>query len=79
MIRFYDNQHSLAIAQALCEAQCWLRNSTRAELVEWTQNHLNIDEEHKQTIQQRLQTWYFPEHKPFRKPEAWAGFCAIGQ
>ncbi|OKH57878.1 CHAT domain-containing protein, partial [Scytonema sp. HK-05] len=79
MIRFYDNQHSLAIAQALCQAQRWLRNSTQAELIEWAQNHLNIHEEHKQTIQQRLQTWYFPEHKPFRKPEAWAGFCAIGQ
>ncbi|MEI2577840.1 CHAT domain-containing protein [Scytonema sp. PRP1] len=79
MIRFYDNQRSLPVAQALSEAQRWLRNSTQAELIEWTQNHLNIDEEHKQTIQQRLQTWYFPEHKPFRKPEAWAGFCAIGQ
>jgi len=79
MIRFYDNQHSLPIAQALCEAQCWLRNSTQAKLIEWTQSHPNIDEEHKQTIQQDLQRWYVPEYKPFGEPEAWAGFCAIGQ
>ncbi|MGH8002741.1 MAG: CHAT domain-containing protein [Brasilonema sp.] len=78
MIRFYDNQRSLAIAQALCQTQCWLRNRTQAELIKWSQNHPKINEQHKHTILQRLQTWYLPEHKPFSKPEAWAGFCAIG-
>ncbi|NMG11482.1 hypothetical protein DP117_33360 [Brasilonema sp. UFV-L1] len=78
MIQFYHNQRSLPIAQALCQAQWWLRNSTQAEIIQWTQKHSNINEQHKQTILQYLQTWYFPEHKPFRKPESWAGFCAIG-
>ncbi|MBW4625897.1 MAG: CHAT domain-containing protein [Brasilonema octagenarum HA4186-MV1] len=78
MIRFYDNQDSLPIAQALCQAQCWLRDSTQAEIIQWTQKHSKINEQHKHTILQCLQEWYQPEHKPFRKPESWAGFCAIG-
>ncbi|QDL11571.1 hypothetical protein DP114_30015 [Brasilonema sennae CENA114] len=78
MIRFYDNQDSLPIAQALCEAQCWLRDSTQAEIIQWTQKHSKINEQHKHTILQYLQEWYQPERKPFCKPESWAGFCAIG-
>ncbi|MBW4594248.1 MAG: CHAT domain-containing protein [Brasilonema angustatum HA4187-MV1] len=78
--RFYDNQDSLPIAEALCQAQCWLRDSTQAELIEWTQKHSNINEQHKQTILSRLKKWYSRhDEKPFSKPEAWAGFCAIGR
>ncbi|MDZ8107407.1 MAG: tetratricopeptide repeat protein [Nostoc sp. DedQUE12a] len=81
MIRFYDNLPSLPVAQALCEAQQWLRNATQPELIQWTQGHPNINEENKQTIQNRLEKHYGSENvkdKPFGKPAAWAGFCAIG-
>ncbi|MFN6558802.1 MAG: CHAT domain-containing protein, partial [Nostoc sp. ChiSLP01] len=81
MIRFYDNSSSLPVAQALCEAQQWLRNATQPELIQWTEGHSNINEENKQTIQNRLKKHYGSENvndKPFGKPAAWAGFCAIG-
>ncbi|MFN6448246.1 MAG: CHAT domain-containing protein [Nostoc sp. DedSLP05] len=80
MIRFYDNLPSLSVAQALCQAQQWLRDATQGELIEWTEGHPNINEENKQTIQNRLETHYESNvnDKPFGKPAAWAGFCAIG-
>ncbi|WP_318780274.1 CHAT domain-containing protein [Atlanticothrix silvestris] len=43
MIRFYDNLYSLPIAQALCQAQQWLRNATQPDLIDWTQNHPKIN------------------------------------
>ncbi len=81
MIRFYDNLPTLPIAQALSEAQHWLRNATQPDLIKWTEEHPNINEENKQTIQNRLEKHYEsknPNDKPFGKPAAWAGFCAIG-
>ncbi|QSJ16451.1 tetratricopeptide repeat protein [Nostoc sp. UHCC 0702] len=78
MIRFYDNLHSLPVAQALCQAQQWLRHTTQTDFINWTQQHPNINKQNKQTIQQYLQTWYEPEEKPFDKPDAWASFSAIG-
>jgi CHAT domain-containing protein len=81
MIRFYDNLLTLPIAQALSEAQHWLRNATQPDLIKWTEEHLNINEENKQIIENRLQKHYGCENlndKPFGKPAAWAGFCAIG-
>jgi CHAT domain-containing protein/tetratricopeptide (TPR) repeat protein len=86
MIRFYDifydnsatKSPSLSTAKALAEAQCWLRTSIQTELVTWTQNHPKIDAEHKQTIVQYLEAWFKPDQIPLKNPEAWAGFCAIG-
>ncbi|MBE9036812.1 CHAT domain-containing protein [aff. Roholtiella sp. LEGE 12411] len=81
MIRFYDNLPTLPIAQALREAQHWLRNATQPDLIKWTEQHPNINEENKQTIQHRLEKHYGCENsndQPFGKPAAWAGFCAIG-
>jgi CHAT domain-containing protein len=78
MIRFYDNLPSLSTAKALFEAQCWLRVSTQAKLIEWTENHPKINAQHKLTIQKYLRTWFKPDQIPLNKPEAWAGFCAIG-
>ncbi|MBD2518685.1 CHAT domain-containing protein [Nostoc sp. FACHB-973] len=81
MIRFYDNLPSLPVAQGLCEAQQWLRNATQPDLIKWTEEHRNINEENKQIIQNRLEKHYGcenPNDKPFAKPAAWAGFCAIG-
>ncbi|MBD2415598.1 CHAT domain-containing protein [Nostoc calcicola FACHB-3891] len=81
MIRFYDNLPSLPVAQALCEAQHWLRNATQPDLIKWIQGHAKINEEDKQIIQNRLEKHYEsenPNDKPFGKPAAWAGFCAIG-
>ncbi|MBD2335480.1 CHAT domain-containing protein [Calothrix sp. FACHB-156] len=81
MIRFYDNLSSLPVAQALCAAQSWLRHATQPDLIKWTEQHPNISEENKQTILNRLIKHYEsanPNDKPFGKPAAWAGFCAIG-
>jgi CHAT domain-containing protein len=81
MIRFYDNLPALPIAQALCQAQSWLRQATQPDLIKWTEQHPNISEENKQTILNRLIKHYesqSPNDKPFNKPAAWAGFCAIG-
>ncbi|QIR37495.1 tetratricopeptide repeat protein [Tolypothrix sp. PCC 7910] len=81
MIRFYDNLPSLPVAQALCAAQSWLRHATQPDLIKWTEQHPNISEENKQTIVNRLIRHYEsanPNYKPFGKPAAWAGFCAIG-
>ncbi len=92
MIRFYDNLYSLPVAQALCQAQQWLRNATQPDLIKWqwlrnatqpdlikwTQNHPKINEQNQQIIQEYLQKWYKPDEIPLSKPEAWAGFCAIG-
>ena len=38
MIKFYQNlQTGVSIAKALNNAQCWLRDVTKAELQKWTQ------------------------------------------
>ncbi|MEA5514472.1 CHAT domain-containing protein [Nodularia sp. UHCC 0506] len=76
MIRFYDNLHSLPVAQALREAQLWLRNATKSQFIHWMKNHSKINEQHQQTIQQYLK-WYKPDDKPLNEPVNWAGFCAF--
>ncbi|WP_169267348.1 hypothetical protein [Brasilonema octagenarum] len=70
---------SILRQSALCQAQCWLRDSTQAQIIEWTQNHSKINKQHKQIISSRLKKWYAHHKKPFSKPEAWASFCAIGR
>lgn len=77
-IRFYNNlKKPMPVAVALKEAQNWLRNITKEQLQEWTENlHLGKTE-------QRLLRMTFSKieagTKPFASPYYWAGFCAIGQ
>ncbi|MBW4675630.1 MAG: CHAT domain-containing protein [Desmonostoc geniculatum HA4340-LM1] len=78
MIKFYEilktNPYNVAIA--LNTAQQWLRQATQTQISEWIQNKTEIETEQNQKIINYLSN-YNPEQQPFKRPEFWAGFCAI--
>ncbi|MBW4502819.1 MAG: CHAT domain-containing protein [Scytonema hyalinum WJT4-NPBG1] len=77
MIRFYQNiKAGLTIALALNQAQTWLRDSTQADLWEWTQQ-LNLAEGFQEQIHKQL-SWFDAEEVPFGKVVYWGAFCAVG-
>ncbi|MBR8837664.1 MAG: CHAT domain-containing protein [Stigonema ocellatum SAG 48.90 = DSM 106950] len=80
MIKFYENLQTLTgnVAIALNQAQLWCRQATQSELWQWIDGKIDMDVQHKEKIQKRLQ-FYTPEQKPFKNASAWAAFCAIGQ
>lgn len=78
MIRLYENiaKNPDDITLALNQSQEWLRKATRVEIVDWV-NKIEMKQQQKQQILDYLSNQYQPEQKPFRKPEYWAGFCAV--
>jgi CHAT domain-containing protein len=81
MIKFYENLHPSTrnVALALNQAQQWFRQVTQRELLQWLDGKTEMDAQQKQKVKQRLADNYRPEQQPFKKPEFWAAFCAIGE
>jgi len=78
MIRFYQNLKSgSAVAVALNQSQLWLRDATKEQLEQWT-NQLPLDDEQEMQLMAFFYTLQ-PNSKPFESPYHWAAFCAIGQ
>ncbi|MBE9054614.1 CHAT domain-containing protein [Sphaerospermopsis sp. LEGE 08334] len=79
MIKLYENitQNPHDITLALNNAQQWLRQATQTQIIDWLNNKTDMHQEQKQQIIDVLSQQYKPEHKPFNKPEFWAGFCAF--
>ncbi len=83
MIKFYQNlQPGVSIAKALNNAQCWLRDVTKAELQKLTQE-LTLSKNQQLTVDSLWFNDWLKEmeatSKPFHSPEYWAGFCTVGQ
>lgn len=77
MIKFYENLKSgLTVPYALKAAQIYLRDSTQADLLVWSQQ-LAVNETLKQEIKALLD-WFDADEKPFTEPRYWAAFCPIG-
>ncbi|MEM7590136.1 MAG: CHAT domain-containing tetratricopeptide repeat protein [Cyanobacteria bacterium P01_A01_bin.83] len=77
MIKFYQNLREMdSVAIALNQAQLWLRNVTKEELVQW-KTSLDIPGAQKFRIDSALRS--MPDNSyPFAAPSHWAAFCAIG-
>ncbi|WP_353932189.1 CHAT domain-containing protein [Okeanomitos corallinicola TIOX110] len=80
MIKFYQNlQMKTTIAVALNQAQIWLRDITKKELLQWIDaNQIPLNATIKMILRRGLHK--FPDDiQPFHNPLYWAAFCAIGQ
>lgn len=80
MAKFYENlQTESLIAIALNQAQCWLRDSTKANLEVW----MRVQPFYQSStirINLRRRLHNIPDNTyPFADPFYWAAFCAIGQ
>jgi CHAT domain-containing protein/Flp pilus assembly protein TadD len=75
MIKFYENLKTHSVPVALKNAQIWMRDVTQGDFIKWI-NLLNLDEQRKKVIHRWLR---LGGEKPFRKPQYWAAFCAVGQ
>ncbi|WP_287357623.1 CHAT domain-containing protein [Moorena sp. SIO3B2] len=85
MIKFYDNllNYQMSLAVALNQAQLWLRDVTKKNLLLWIES-LSIKSYQKRFLSAPLSNnddfrYLRPSDKPFEKPYHWAAFCAIGQ
>ncbi|MEG3973147.1 CHAT domain-containing protein [Microcoleus sp. herbarium8] len=80
MIRFYQNlQKGLAVGLALNQAQLWLKDITKKELLVWSvENQFHIDATLSMSLRRKLNKMS-DNDKPFELPFHWAAFCAIGQ
>jgi len=80
MIRFYQNLHTgSTVAVALNQAQLWLRDITKIELIQWIkENLLPLDATVNMNLRRRFHK-LSDDAQPFREPFYWAAFCAIGQ
>jgi len=90
MIKFYENlmeqikqapdasesSGQLSIAQALNQAQRWLRGVTESELRDWLKP-LKLNQEQQKEIERDLKL--SSSDRPFSNPLYWAAFGAIGQ
>jgi CHAT domain-containing protein len=79
MIQFYQNlQMGDSVAISLNQAQCWLRDLTRAKLETWIEAHqLSLRPTIKLQLRRRLRLFQ-ADDPVFPEPFYWAGFCAIG-
>ena len=78
MIKFYQNlQTNSTVAIALNQAQIWLRDATKEELQDWTEQ-LSLTPTQEECILDYLDDLNSTA-KPFQSPYYWAAFCAIGQ
>ena len=85
MIKFYENltEHRQkfdqleegAVALALNQAQCWLRDATNTELMQKMEN-LSLKRTQKSNLIRFFNT---NGEKPYSNPYYWAAFCAIGK
>ncbi|HEY9872596.1 MAG TPA: CHAT domain-containing protein, partial [Candidatus Obscuribacterales bacterium] len=64
------------VTVALNQAQCWLKNTTLSDFLEWTRS-LGLSDNKIAEISLRLRL--YDKTQPFYKPHYWAAFCAIGQ
>ncbi len=85
MIKFYDNllNSQMSLAVALNQAQLWLRDVTKENLLLWIESS-SIKSYQKRFLSAPLSNnddfkYLRPSDKPFEKPYHWAAFCAIGQ
>ncbi|NET84735.1 MAG: tetratricopeptide repeat protein [Moorea sp. SIO1F2] len=85
MIKFYDNllNYQMSLAVALNQAQLWLRDVTKENLLLWIKR-LSIKGYQKRFLSAPLLKnddfrHLSPNDKPFEEPYHWAAFCAIGQ
>ncbi|MEO0644632.1 MAG: CHAT domain-containing tetratricopeptide repeat protein [Cyanobacteria bacterium J06650_10] len=80
MAKFYENlQTESLIAIALNQAQCWLRDSTKADLEVWMREQ-PFYQSSTIRINLRRRLHNIPDNiYPFADPFYWAAFCAIGQ
>ncbi len=80
MAKFYENLRTeSSIAIALNQAQCWLRDSSKANLETWIKDQPFYQSPTiRLMLRQRLHK--IPDNTcPFAEPFYWAAFCAIGQ
>ena len=90
MIKFYEymsndfrTNQTIKVANALNEAQRWLRRETQKDLHNWIQK-LKLEPYIKDLWEQELISLCEKQNissqsRPFSDPYYWAGFCAIGQ
>ncbi|MEM8778359.1 MAG: CHAT domain-containing protein, partial [Cyanobacteria bacterium P01_G01_bin.49] len=90
MIKFYEcmskdfrTNQTIKVANALNEAQRWLRRETKEDLHNWIQK-LNLEPYIRELWEQELISLCEKQNmssqsRPFSDPYYWAAFCAIGQ
>ena len=77
MIQLYENlQQDFSVYLALNEAQKWLRNATKEDLLKLIIKLPNV---HHRIEIRRLLNKQPANSKPFASPYYWAAFCAIGK
>ena len=81
MIRFYqlllDEDNNLSISQALKEAQKWLREVSKEDLINWWHT-LELSEENIEILSLWLRLPRYNNDPPFCHPKYWAAFCSVG-
>jgi CHAT domain-containing protein len=80
MIKFYQNlKEADSVAIALNQAQKWLRQITKSELLDWI-TLLNLGSSKKLLVESWTDTLRSTDDNVllFRSPYHWAAFCAIG-
>ena len=79
MIRFYENlclEIPCSIAEALTQAQQWIRTVTGREIAQWVQEK-NLTPTLKVSLRRMLRNQ--SDSQPFQSPFYWAAFCIFGQ
>jgi CHAT domain-containing protein len=76
LIKFYQNTQTQPVAEALKEAQAWLRSATQAQLTACLKQ-MGLDANRVEEIEIELEL--YDDEQPFSKPQYWAAFCTIGQ
>ena len=77
MIKFYQHlKDGLSVPLALNNAQIWLRDVTKSELLEWI-GELKLDSKLPQSFEDLCKKSK-PDKKIFKSQFYWAAFCAIG-
>ncbi|BAZ23720.1 TPR repeat-containing protein [Kalymmatonema gypsitolerans NIES-4073] len=78
MTKFYQNlEIYYDVVTALKEAQTWLRDVTKPDLVKWM-SQINLEEDLIQAIKD-FQLPLYSDNEPFCKLQYWAAFRVIGQ
>ncbi len=80
MVKFYEMRESEpSVTKALNQAQIWLRDVTKSELLAWIEEK-NISLDTNQQIElDKLVYFEDSAYQPFASPLYWAAFCGIGQ
>jgi CHAT domain-containing protein len=80
MVKFYENLLSqTSVTISLNQAQRWLRDVTKMELLKWiSENKFPLNKTLNTNLLRKLNQMSDNE-KLFESPFHWAGFCAIGQ